>query len=46
VRDERFGTDAPEMDLAARKKIRQTAKTNAQHARGALSIIEEQMVVH
>jgi len=41
VRDERFGADTPEMNLAARKQISQTAKANAQHAGGAFAVIEE-----
>ena len=41
VRDKRFGSDAPEVDLAARKQIGQTAKADAQHAGGAFTVIEE-----
>jgi len=41
VRDKRFGSDAPEVDLAARKQIGQTAKVDAQHAGGAFTVIEE-----
>jgi hypothetical protein len=41
MRNKRFGSDAPEVDLAARKQIGQTAKADAQHARGALATIEE-----
>jgi hypothetical protein len=41
VRDKRFGSDAPEVDLAARKQVGQTAKADAQHAGGAFTVIEE-----
>jgi hypothetical protein len=34
------------VDLAARKQIGQTAQADAQHARGALAIIEEQLTFH
>jgi hypothetical protein len=46
VWDERLGADAPEVNLSTRKQIRQTPKADAQHARGAFTVIEEQLIFH
>ena len=46
VRNKCLGTDAPEVDLTARKQVGQTAYADAQHARGALAVIEKELMFH